>query len=393
MTDLRALHKLFALKQIARQSPLTFDAEALQSALLQSAPPAPPPSPPSLHAAPDRACAIDRSGDSLAEPLIGELLITSLPQLRADFLRLPRAGLAPLLSQAQAQASAALRSHTLHETLRAELRVLQDGRPLDEDLGSTSPGPFTLVANFETPNQSVQQLANLQRSLRKAPAERFLLDEPQALALAQRALALRARLGSLSRFPEGDSLKVQVNVDEVMLPRRNALLLYSRRSDRNLVFEDVTRSATAGPFEPHVFSDREAGLRALIEGRFVEPAPQRAQALASRFEDPLRESLSPLLPKLRELSPAERPSFVLAQPSHLWDFLVEAPADRPLLRWALGRLSFMPQARLYFEAPRFMKALGEAQAPERARMLDAKNRLFVPLYGPNPEVEAQLSAL
>ncbi|MEK6845900.1 MAG: hypothetical protein AABY26_04020, partial [Nanoarchaeota archaeon] len=186
---------------------------------------------------------IDISGFFQGTKLPRRLVFLSTSQFESDHDTASRSYLNPLLEQVYTSGAALMRDFSLHEALCGELNCRRGGLELEEVPlfpEKFSSGSYTLRIKLDTPQRTLQKFQELERMLREAevsPAE-FMLNPEKVEEATKKALELRKRLGSLSRYqsPENNTT-FEAGINSVILRRHENTLfyLYSPTLQRNFL--------------------------------------------------------------------------------------------------------------------------------------------------------------
>ena len=324
------------------------------------------------------------------------LIVLSPEQYRADRFSFGNCSLDPLVYQVYVQGNGLLASFSIHEPLvchvkcrRGDLHVPEI--PLFPD--EFRPGPFTLSARLDTPNESVAKFLSLMgqlKQLEEAPSQ--ILDKSKLESIVKLAAGLRERLGALSRYDLPQSQNFEVETNYYVLRNKNNSLFYAYLQDKNvLVYFGQNPFHGDAPANLAVIdgSTHSEALAKLVDlGMYSVSAnvlDERIAGLKQFYKDATRQANTPLnghYPRFKELveqleKVRERlgfdartaKEFALSQPKELLEFMVCPAVDDPMVYELLPLLSWNKVIREYYDTPSFMARFSAADEAARKEML------------------------
>lgn len=354
---------------------------------------------------------IDISGYFPGTKLPRRLVFLSASQFESDHDTASRSYLNPLLEQVYGSGATLLRDFSLHEALCGELSCRRGELELEEAAlfpHKFSSGSYTLRTKLDTPARTLQKFQELEKLLMEAeasPAE-FMLNPEKMEGATKKALELRQRLGSLSRYRSPENTAFEAEVNSVILRRHENTLfyLYSPALQRNFLvyFGKNPFSEVREPSELVVLKGKEHQhtLAKLVEYDFFLPSGEvlndRIKVMRSAYEEACRknetaapgatsdyrellENLSKAEATLERIGlPERRKEYVLNLPKEWLEFLVYPATEDPIVHELLPRLSWNREVRRYHNSGKFKYLFHEADSEGRKELLQkvTANLLF-----------------
>jgi hypothetical protein len=340
------------------------------------------------------AKAIDVTGlsNGIASPV---LCFVSPNQVNADFSSKNREPLQPLLEKIYTEGAVFLQDFTLHEALAGTVQTMRGSLNLAElDLfpEKFAPGPYTLKSKLDTPHKSVSEFlfVNKYFASHKENPKAALLNEAEMQEMLTRAVALRGRIGSLSRYhaPATTGFSVEVNTAHVQ-----------QDGDRFFLYNPVTKSNTlvyfgGTPPAPKQLTVRNGEMAyetlcSLLDEGFYQVSEhvlrERLEQLQAVYEHSSRQSRSSLTGKFPEverltnklqaaestlrdvLNPQSRIRYAKTLPHEVLDYMLCPVQDDPLFSDLLPRLSASPALRHYHDTLGFVRQFSSGSDEDRKK--------------------------
>lgn len=315
------------------------------------------------------------------------VVFISPQQIHADHLSMYRSCLNPLIEKVYIEGNQLLKDFALHEALfgkvickRGDLNV----RETHLFPNKFTPGPYVLTTELETPNNTVKDfisLTDLIQDFFAHPKENIL--SPQKInEAAEKSIALRKNLGSLSRYatPKTQTFSVQTNSYVYIGIENDLFFLYSPENDKNvLVYFGKSQFAKETKVDNLTIlmgKERHKTLHDLVELGFFKFSPlildkrieeltqlyERATRAADKSlveEHPTYERLIQELKKIKNyykeiINPTMVKNYALTLPPELLEFIVYPTTDDPVIHSLLPRVSWNKALRLYHNTPKFI---------------------------------------
>lgn len=354
---------------------------------------------------------IDISGYFPGTKLPRRLVFLSASQFESDHDTASRSYLNPLLEQVYSSGATLLRDFSLHEALCGELSCRRGGLELEEVAlfpQKFSSGAYALRTKLDTPARTLQKFKELEKLLMEAeasPAE-FMLNPEKVEEAIKKALELRQRLGSLSRYQSPENTVFEAVVNSVILrrPENTLFYLYSPALQQNFLvyFGKNPFSEIHEPSGLVVLKGKEHQhtLAKLVEYDFFLPSGEvlneRLKAMREAYEEACRknetaapgttsdyrellENLSKTEATLERIGlPEKRKEYVLDLPKEWLEFLVYPATEDPLVHELLPRLSWNREIRRYHNSGKFQYLFHTADSEGRKELLQkvTANLLF-----------------
>mgnify|MGYP001569791956 CR=1 FL=1 len=329
--------------------------------------------------------AIDISG--AFDPAIRSdaILFLSPQQYEADHSSSARSSLDPLLEKIYTEGVSLLRDFTLHEALIGRVQALRGTLALDEVRlfpDRFVSGPYQLSVELDTPDQTVSHfraLASTFTHLHQDPSH-FLLDPQKVEEVTQKTIALRRKLGSLSRYETPTTQTFQASVDHcvVRTPSNTLFYLYLPNSNHNILvyfgeppFDNLPSNLTVFSGHEHqttLLSLAELGVyeasSAILEQR-INALTQLCDNASRGLRQPLEETyphIQHLLSTLQDIyepfqhmaNPEIRTNYAIKQAPELLEFMICPASSSPTVHELLPRLSWNDALRTYHNPRKFI---------------------------------------
>ncbi|MBM3199429.1 hypothetical protein FJZ53_00730 [Candidatus Woesearchaeota archaeon] len=355
--------------------------------------------------------AIDISGCFSYDSTTEAVVFLSLQQVEADHYSSSRSCLNPLIEKIYMDGCSLIRDFSIHEALVGKV-VCKRG---DLDLREVGlfpnkfiTGPYSLVADLDTPAKTVKKFSDLHKDLAKmksSPKE-CLLNPIKVQETSSKAAELRNMLGALSRYesPESQAFKAATNSCVIRTKSNTLFYLYSLNHNRNIMvyFGDAPFKPGNEPKELLVLmgKDHQHTLPMLLELGVFDTSEtilaQRIKDFTEAYENATRGSgknLSEGYPNFEHLmeglknvdayfkevvNPEVRRKYVATIDPEILEFAVCPASNEPVVHELLPRLSWNKTLRNYSNTGKFIFLYNQADDSKRKEMLTsiASNIIF-----------------
>ena len=325
----------------------------------------------------------------------------SFAQLNADHYSRTRSYLNPLIENIYCNGSRLIQDFSVNEVLFG--RVVPKRGNLDLREAHIFPerfskGPYNLEVKLETPTKTVESfmgLSELLAAFQKDP-KGTILDSDKVSYATKKAVELRERLGTLSRYSAGNST-FSAETNSCVLVKDNSILFYVFNPDnsKNVLvhFGKTEFDENNLPYDLTILSGnrRENTLAKLVDLDFFVPSEavleQRINDMQAVYENAARSADTPLngncsdilktLDRLRTVkayfrdivNSGKRKEFVMSQPSELLEFMVCPANDDPVLHELFPRMSWNKSLRRYQNTHKFIQQFLGLEEAGKKKML------------------------
>ena len=327
------------------------------------------------------------------------IILLSLKQFDAEHFSRTRSYLNPLIEKIYGEGARTIRDFTINEAVygrvvckRGELN-LREARLFPERFKT---GPYTLETELDTSQETMREFSELTDLIEGFKQDKAsILDAKKVEDVTRRAVELRKRLGSLSRYENPRTRKFSVETDSCIVKNGKAtfFFLYSRSQEKNVLvyFGECPFAEDSKPKKLMVLdgADYQGTLQKLVELDIFKPSypvlAQRIRDLTALCDDASRYSGSvcnkgDMKDMIEGLKKAEayfkcvfdeemKKNFVLKQPLELVEFMVYPYFDEPVIHELLPRMSWNKTMRMYHDAPAFISEFERADEKARGEML------------------------
>lgn len=363
-----------------------------------------------LGAARDVPNAIDISGAHDHQSSLDVVVFVSLAQLNADHVAHVRSYLNPLLEVAYGEGGLTMRDFSIHEALYGRVAAKRGDLDLAEARlfpSRFTKGPYTLRVELDTPNNTLRRLRDLAERLKEIKASpKKILDHDAVNTAASEGVALREKLGALSRYQIPKARVFEVQTDSCVMRTENSTLfyLYSRGKNKNVLVYFGERPFREG-HEPAAGElcildgdQNQHTLAALVRAGIFKPNAsvlrQRIENLKQHYDNAIRAGIAEeaymdfkdLLAELENayeyldaiVNPEMQVENVLRRPPEILEFLVCPTTEDPVVHELLPRVSWNKAVRLYNNTRRFIAEFEKRDDAGRKALLNeaASNIIF-----------------
>jgi hypothetical protein len=317
-----------------------------------------------------------------------EFIIISAQQLKADHCVGRRAYLTPLVEKVYSEGAELIRDFSIHEPLIGRVSARIGGIALS-DLKKTSsitPGPYTLSLTLDTPELTIKDFIGLYSTLDAiiTDPKPSLLDPIQVKSITHRAITLRKRLGSLSRYrnPEGSTFEAETNSVQVS----TGYYLYSPENNSNaFIYFGANPMQSVPPGITIIDGDRKDSLPKLMELGFYHASQgvlEERIAAFDRIEEKgsgamAHNGISYLVDELKKarsyfsqvLNPDMRDRFAIGMEEEILEYFVYPSSEDAVLHQLLPRLSYSKAIKRYHDPDNFVREFEAEDDHTRIRVL------------------------
>jgi hypothetical protein len=342
---------------------------------------------------------IDISGGFSGLPLDMTLFL-SLNQADADHNTHDRSYLNPLIEEIYGKGGRLISDFSLHEPVYAWVNCKRGELSLEE-LGILPekfvPGPYEISARLDTPNETIREFSELTDSLqefRDKPKE-SLLTTGKISGTTEKALRLRALLGSLSRYENPKKNNFSVSTESCVIRRDELLMfyLYSPEVNKNILvyFGNACPLVNNPQLVVLDGGEHQLTLSKLVENRVYAPSQSvlvnRIKEIESLYENASSKARRRLaepnsdfrnmLERLKSINSVmdslgnedAKRKFVLDQPSELLEFMICPRTGDPILQDLLPHLSWNSRFGDYHDSSEFIKKFRVSSEEDRRIIL------------------------
>jgi hypothetical protein len=328
---------------------------------------------------------LDNSGQYDAGKPHGDILIASATQYKAGPLNYLMTFLSPILEEVYI--SRLVQEFTLREVLVGQVTYQVSGKDITDFPQRISPGPYEISAEFDTANNTIEQLKEFERLLGESQKEpkAAVLSPNRIDSMLELGLDLRDRIGALRRYeiPEHQSFFAKSNYVFTMSGQTQMFWLY--KNDLNILVYFGKNPYEEEPIGIEVYDGNDSNtLRSLIVKGYYKPSEMLLEERIKFFSE--RDDSSDIVHELSKAkryferfpSSIKRTEYILdSLPPELIEFVIYPNDDDPLLYLLLPRLSWSEELRQYHDSQRFISGFRSANAEKRKAML---NRIPAPYF-------------
>jgi hypothetical protein len=345
--------------------------------------------------------AIDISGGFDYSDKENKVIFLSLRQLMSDHISSTRSYLNPLIENVYTSGETLIRDFGIHEGLVGTVTSKRGNLDLTEAHlfpEKFKTGAYDLSMVLDTPLGTVDKFLEITELLEqlKSNPKNALLNPSKISDLATKAMKLRKKLGSLSRYEVPDTKVFSASTNSCVIRTEDSTLfyLYSTKKAKNaVVYFGMNPFVDASPKELEVLNGNEhqKTLIELVDLGFYDASPsileRRIKNLNELYETAVRAGadsnngnhleFKTLLNNLdksknyfeRVLNSDVRRQYVANLSPELAEFMVYPSTDDAIIHELQPRLSWNESLRNYHSTTKFISQFENADDQEKVDML------------------------
>ncbi|HLP79595.1 MAG TPA: hypothetical protein VK158_03100 [Acidobacteriota bacterium] len=315
-------------------------------------------------------------GSSAQNPFNGDVLILSQQQINADFANSEDQYLLPFVKELYRKADAIISTFGVRKAIVGKIKKARNGLLLENIVDKPSEftaGPYKLSITLDTPKKTVTGVRNLKREFERMAIEpkEYLLTTQNVSQMTTDALALRSRLGALSRYLTIDmSNEIDVHVNEIALKINGAdwKFIYNPHTKENVAVTFGPAPDFTIPLLKIICADAPDALNQLVSAGIYVPSETVLEHRKSRLRSMEHTSTYAMLEQVqsyfsRVKNDKMRTSYILEHASPVLEYIVGPSMSGPFYPRLLAQVSKHEGIRTYARTAQF-KAKFQSQTDE-----------------------------